>query len=155
MINSRKFDQSLHRSWQAELVSENNRYWQFTGVFEQQIVHSELGTIRRGTISHEFYWKRKYFSVFRFHEPDGELRFFYCNINEPPRLNGNILDFVDLDIDILVGKDLGVRILDLDEYQANSRRFKYPQSLKQKVDMSIDELLGMIETRSFPFDFPI
>lgn len=152
-INSRKFDGRLHRSWQAELLEETADYRLFVGEFSDEIIHSKLGVIRRGTVSYEYYWKNHWYSVFRFHEPDGELRNFYCNVNQPPTISDYVLDYIDLDIDVLVQKDFSFEVLDLDEFEAHSKLFNYSEILKANVRKSLYTLLKLIRSRQFPFDF--
>ncbi|MBX7172974.1 MAG: DUF402 domain-containing protein [Pyrinomonadaceae bacterium] len=151
-INSRKFDYSIHKSWTCELISENSELLTFLGEFDREINHPQLGIIRRGTLSYEYYWKYEYFNIFRFHEPEGNLKFYYCNINLPPKFENDVLDYVDLDIDILVKKDLSYQILDIEEFEENAIRFEYSKELKTKIDKTIEQLAGMIRQRDFPFD---
>lgn len=152
-INSRKFDGEIARSWQADLIARNGSLLIFCGVFEREIRHDHLGVIRRGTVSYEFYWLDRYYNIFRFHEPDGSFRNFYCNINLPPVFNDRVLDYIDLDIDLLVFKDLSYKVLDEDDFKAHSEIFSYPQDLITKVRQSLEALLNLLENRSFPFDF--
>jgi len=152
-INSRKFDGKLHRSWQAELLAKNNILLEFVGEFEEEVTHSQLGVIRRGTISFEFYWLKRWYNVFRFHEPDGTLRNFYCNVNTLPKFNNGILDYIDLDVDIVVWKDFSHQILDVEEFEANSRKYNYPNAVREKVRDNLNELISMIDNRVFPFDY--
>jgi uncharacterized protein len=152
-INSRKFDGSIHRSWQAEILSETDELLTFVGEFERQINHLHLGVIRPKTLSYEFYWKNQWFNVFRFHEPEGDLRNYYCNINLPPVFDGSVLDYIDLDIDVLVWKDYSFEILDLDEFETHALKYNYSAELRRRVDASVKELLQRIESRAFPFDY--
>lgn len=152
-INSRKYDGKIHRSWKAELLEETAELLLLVGEFNSEVKHSKLGVIRRGTISYEFYWKNEWFNVFRFHEPDGDLRNFYCNVNRPPRFENGVLDYIDLEIDILVRRDFSFEILDLDEYEESSRKFDFPSEVKYKVEESLNKLLQMIKEKKFPFDF--
>jgi protein associated with RNAse G/E len=154
-INSRKFDNKIHRSWKAELIEQSDSLLLFVGEFEKEVTHSNLGVIRRGTVSYEFYWLDRWYNIFRFHEPDGALRNFYCNINLPPRFAGDVLDYVDLDIDILVWKDFRYEILDADEFAENSEKYNYSQNLKQTVDSNVKELIRLIENRQYPFNLEI
>ena len=101
-INSRKFDGSIRRSWECELLSIDGSQLVFGGEFLEDIDHPELGLIRRGTISRESYWTDRWYNVFQFQEADGNLRNYYCNINMPPVLSERVLDYVDLDIDVVV-----------------------------------------------------
>lgn len=156
VINSRKFDNKIHRSWEAEIISTDNSLLEFVGAFEKEIVHPSLGVIRRDTVSYEFYWLDRWYNIFRFHEPNkqiGDLRNFYCNINMPPTFNNNVLDYVDLDIDILVRKDFTYEILDLDEFEENTKTYSYSDDLRFKAEAALNELISMIENRIFPFDY--
>ncbi len=154
-INSRKFDGTIHRTWTANLVERKDKLLSFIGKFEKEINHSKLGLIGRGTISYEFYWLDGWFNIFRFHEPDGSLRNFYCNVNMPPRFENKVLDYIDLDIDVLVWKDFSVEILDTDEFTENSKKYEYSVEIKNKTTESLRKILELIENRSFPFDIKI
>lgn len=154
-INSRKFDGAIHKSWKVKLIEQNDSLLKFVGEFEKEINHPHLGVIRPGTVSYEFYWLDCWFNVFRFHELDGRLRNFYCNLNVPPTFENNILDYVDLDIDVLVWKDFTVKILDLDEFEENSRKFNYSPEIKDNARLSLKKILELIGNRDFPFDIKI
>lgn len=151
-INSRKFDGAIHKTWTAELVEQKNPLLILIGEFEKEIKHSHLGVIGRGTISYEFYWLGGWFNVFRFHEPDGSLRNFYCNLNMPPQFQNNVLDYVDLDIDVLIWKDFSIEILDLDEFAANSKKFNYSKEINERTKEALKTILKLYATREFPFN---
>ena len=152
IIKSRKFDNKINKSWTADLIKKENSLLVFLGIFELEVKHNFLGVIRPGTISYEYYWLDKWFNVFRFHEPDGEFRNFYCNINMPPTFENGILDYIDLDIDVIVWKDFSPIILDQDEFKENTFTYNYPDNILLKTKAAIDELLTTIEDRNFPFD---
>jgi len=152
-INSRKFDGQIKRSWKAELIAEKDSLLEFVGEFEKKVAHSHLGVIERNTVSYEFYWLNRWYNVFRFHEPDGSFRNFYCNLNMPPTFENKVLDYVDLDIDILVWKDFSYEILDSNEFVENSRTYSYPNDLQANVQVALNELIQMIENKIFPFDY--
>ncbi len=151
-INARKFDFSIHRTWKCNLIEETANYWLFVGKFQTEVKHSKLGIIKAGTISYEYYFKDKWFNIFRFHEPNGELRNYYCNINQPPKFENNTLNFVDLDIDVLVWADFNVEILDLEEFEQNREKFGYSTELISKTLETLDEVLEIVRLKQFPFD---
>jgi uncharacterized protein len=150
-IYSRKFDGKIHRSWKAELVEKKNNLLLFVGIFENEVRHSKLGVIRRGTVSYEYYWLDRWFSIFRFHEPEGDLRNYYCNVNMPPKFENDCLDYIDLDVDILLWKDFSLEILDLEEFEQNKIIYGYSEDLILKTYKTLNELQEMIRLRSFPF----
>lgn len=150
-INARKLDGRIHRSWEASLIHMHESLLVFEGVFTSGVDHPELGVIRPGTVSIEYYWLDRWFNVFRFAEPDGTLRCFYCNVNMPPAFGAGVLDYVDLDIDILWTPGESPKILDLDEFEANQNLLGYSGEILQKARCTVDEVLAMIERLDFPF----
>ena len=152
-INSRKLDGKIHKSWEAELLEERDSLLVFVGEFEKEVRHPNLGVIRRGTISYEFYWLDRWFNIFRFHQPDGSLRNFYCNINMPPILENDVLNYVDLDLDILVWKDSSFEILDQEEFLVNASIYQYSDEIKFNVETGVLEVLELLNKREFPFNF--
>ena len=120
--------------------------------FDQAIEHDLLGTISSGTVSIEYYWLDRWYNVFRFLGPDGGLRNFYCNINRPPDYDGFTLSYVDLDVDVAVSPDFSFRVLDLDEFERNATRYRYPLELRENVYRAVNDLLSLIKTRTFPFN---
>lgn len=151
-INSLKFDRSISRSWSAELLDQNNSYLKLVGKFEKEVVHPDLGIIRPGTLSYEFFWFNEWFNIFQFHEPNGEFRNFYCNLSLPPEFHKNFINYVDLDIDILIRKDFSFEILDEDEFLYNSEKYNYPEEINIRIRESINKISELLAQRRFPFD---
>jgi len=152
-ICARKFDGRLHREWEARLVEQDGSLVVVEGVFAEEIRHPQLGVIAPGTHSTEYYWTNRWYSIFRFREPAGALRNYYCNINLPAEFDGQILTFIDLDIDVLVAPDFSLRILDEDEFAANAALYHYPAVVRDAVPRALAELLDIIERRDYPFDW--
>ena len=84
---------------------------------------------------------------------EGATRLFYCNVNMPPKLEGDRLTYVDLDIDMLVQPDLSYQVLDLEEFEINAVRYGYPPQVREQAQEAVNELTSMIISRQFPFDF--
>lgn len=149
-INSRKYDQSIRRSWLCELIDQADGLMVFAGTFDQDVTHPDLGHITRGTTSYEYYWLDRWYNIFRFHEPDGSFRNYYCNISMPPSIAGDVVDYVDLDIDIVVWPDATFEILDESEFVENAALFNYPESVRLNVSAALGELLSMIRNNQLP-----
>ena len=147
-INSRKYDGTIRRSWTCRFVSQEDSLFIFEGEFEFAVSHPDLGQIAPGTRSLEYYWLDRWYNVFRFFEPTGEFRNLYCNINMPPTLSESVLDYVDLDIDILVWPDENIIILDESDFEENAVKFKYPTELREQARRAFDELQRLLRERS-------
>lgn len=150
-VISRNFDNSARKKWTAELVTVAPPLIELVGTFTEQLEHSELGLIRAGTLSTEYYWLDRWYNIFRFDDPSGEFLFFYCNICLPPTFADAVLDYVDLDIDVIVKPQNGVLILDREEFDQNCVRYGVPDETRQGAFGALDELLALIERRDFPF----
>lgn len=151
-INSLKYDLSIRRSWQAELIEQSGDLLVLAGVFDRDVDHPELGLIPSGTVSQEYYWLDRWYNIFRFLTPKGNLRNYYCNVNMPPCFLDNVLDYVDLDIDVLVWPDASHAVLDMDEFEENAAQFSYPADVRTKALASLNELIDLKERKIFPFD---
>jgi uncharacterized protein len=149
-VNSRKLDGTIRRSWNCELVEDLGSLMTFVGKFDEDVRHPDLGHIKKGTVSYEYYWRDRWYSIFRFHEPSGSLRNFYCNINMPPRFENGVLDYIDLDIDVVVWPDFSYVILDRDDFEQNASLLNYSSEVKEKVEATLNELLELIESRYLP-----
>ncbi|HEU5460461.1 MAG TPA: DUF402 domain-containing protein [Pyrinomonadaceae bacterium] len=146
-----KYDGREHRRWPARIAKTVGPLVVLDAVFDEEIEHDLLGKVSSGTISTEYYWLDRWYNVFRFSSPDQVLQKFYCNINAPPQFDGSVLSYIDLDIDVLVEPDLTYRILDEDDFEQNARRYGYPEAVQVNARRALAELIGLIESRSFPF----
>ena len=151
LVRACKYDGSEHRSWPAQVLREEGPLIVLDARFSDEISHDVLGTIAIGTHSLEYYWLDCWYNVFRFAQPDGELRNYYCNVNVPPAFDGETLSYVDLDLDILVQPDFSYQILDVVDFEANVKRYGYPVEVQTNARRAVDELVKMIQTREFPF----
>lgn len=137
-----KFDGTERRTWTARVAQHDGPLIVLDAVFDEEIKHDLLGTIAAGTISKEYYWLDRWYNVFRFSDR------FYCNVTQPPSFDGAVLTYVDLDVDVLVESDFSYKILDLEDFE----NYSYPADVKDKARQALEELLELVETRSFPFN---
>jgi protein associated with RNAse G/E len=152
VVSVRKYDGAEHRRWPARIAKIERPLLVLDAVFDEEIEHDLLGTISPGTISTEYYWLDRWYNVFRFSDPNGNLKNFYCNVNEPPSFDGRVLSYVDLDIDVLVAPDLTYKILDVGDFEENARRYDYPNDVQVNARQALTEVIELIEARAFPFN---
>jgi uncharacterized protein len=153
VVRSCKHDGRLQRSWPARVARREGSLIVLDAFFAEEVRHALIGTIEAGTLSTEFFWTDRWYSVFRFEAPDGRLLKFYCNINTPPTIEPGVLTFVDLDVDVLVEPDYSYEVLDEDEFERHEELYQYPAAYRVNVQEALDELRHLIEYRRFPFSF--
>jgi uncharacterized protein len=70
----------------------------------------------------------------------------------PPTMTDDVVDFVDLDVDLIVWPDGGYELLDLDDLERNSVKYAYPEEIKAKVLKEAEILIQAASASQFPFD---
>lgn len=143
-VNSRKYDGSIRRSWQCEFVAGGQDHIDLVGFFHEGVDHPDLGRIEKGTISRERFYLNRWYNYFIFERPAGTLRNYYINICMPPNVGDGVIDYVDLDIDVIVWPDGRIVTLDLDEFEANGARFLYPSEVRKRALRTLAEVQGLI-----------
>jgi protein associated with RNAse G/E len=140
-VNARKYDGKIRRSWMGSLVSSNDNLVTLLARFSEDVEHNDLGHIRAGTVSVEHFWTDRWYNVFHFREPDGSEKAFYANIAMPATFAADCINYIDLDIDVILWPDGRVDVLDRDDFEENSVKYGYPVDVKNAVERSLDELL--------------
>jgi uncharacterized protein len=69
----------------------------------------------------------------------------------PPKFDGQVLSYIDLDIDVLVEPDWSFSVLDVDDFENNIKLYNYPVEIQHHARQAVIELITLIETRAFPF----
>lgn len=150
-VHSCKHDGRVRRSWPARIARRENSLIVLEAFFAEEVRHTLIGTIEAGTLSTEFFWTDRWYSVFRFQTPAGRLLKFYCNLNTPPTLESGVLTFIDLDVDVLVQPDFTFEVLDEDEFERHAEYYRYPEIYRSHVQEALEELRHLIQNRRFPF----
>jgi uncharacterized protein len=146
-----KYDGSESRRWKATIARKEGPMIVLDAEFDYDVQHHLLGEIPRGTRTIEYYWLGCWYNVFQFLNNEGRTRLYYCNVSAPPKLEGDVLSYVDLDIDLLVQPDLSYQLLDAEEFETNAERWSYSAETRRQALASVAELESMIERRQFPF----
>ena len=152
LIRALRYDKTPAKSWECIEIAREGSLIVFRGEFDREITHDQIGTIEKGTVSLEYYWLDRWYNVFRFLSPAGSHRCFYCNINMPPKIDGDTLEYVDLDLDVYVGAEGEIKVLDREEFAENSRKFSYPAEIVRTAESALGELLRHIASGDFPFE---
>ena len=146
-----KYDGSESRRWTATIARTEGPMIVLDAEFDCDVQHHLLGEILRGTRTVEYYWLDRWFNVFQFLDNEGGTRLYYCNVGAPPKVEGDVLSYVDLDLDLLVQPDLCYQLLDTEEFATNAERWSYSAETRRQAAASVAELESMIRKRQFPF----
>jgi protein associated with RNAse G/E len=101
------------------------------------------------------YWPDRWYNVIRLEEPGRGLNGFYCNVATPVQFDGESLRYIDLQLDVRVfvsEAEWTYTVLDADEFEEARKRYAYPDDLIVRCRQAVDEIIALVEARSFPFE---
>ncbi len=149
-IHAKKYDERVRKIWTGGVLSESDELVVMVARFEKTVKHNDLGVIEEGTVSFEHFWLDRWYNVFRFHRPDGTLLAHYVNIAMPAEIDGDVLSYIDLDIDVIRWADGSVEVLDRDDFEKNQVKYSYPPDVIDAVERALLEVLALIEKGELP-----
>lgn len=76
---------------------------------------------------------------------------YYCNLASPPYRYGDILTYIDYDLDVVVLTDGTVQELDRDEFLRHKEEYRYGETVEARIENGMQELLESIAGKEFPF----
>ncbi len=99
-----------------------------------------------------YFWRDRWFNVFRLSRPRCGIALWYCNVTTPPRLEGNRLSYIDLDLDVSVRPDGCIELLDSDEFEAHRQHYGYPEDVVRNAREAAQSVAKLARKGEFPFD---
>jgi uncharacterized protein len=97
-----------------------------------------------------FFLPGKWYNIVALLEEEG-IR-YYCNVASPFYQSGNVLTYIDYDLDVIMNQRGDIHILDEDEYNKHRKLYHYSQAVEEKVKLGLGELLELVKQRQDPFD---
>ncbi len=91
-------------------------------------------------------------NVAAIYESKGAFKFWYCDVSMPCVLVGDVLSYVDLDLDLIAYADGTYRVDDEDEFLTHQREYNYPTEIVERARTELAALIAAHAARTFPFD---
>jgi hypothetical protein len=135
----------------VKLNIQGKETWRYPGLIVQQAgsrIILEAFFDREDTIFHgmplcrgdrfvETYYTDRWYNIFEIYSrADGSLRGWYCNVSTPARLDGEMLTYHDLALDLLVFPDGRQIVLDEDEFSS----LELPVGDRERALSALNEL---------------
>ena len=77
--------------------------------------------------------------------------FYYCNIASPYIIDGNIIKYIDYDLDLRIFPDGTFKVLDKNEYRYHKITMRYSEEIDIIVQDSLNKLIENKNINAFPF----
>jgi protein associated with RNAse G/E len=155
IVRAANYEGSDHWVHPASLIHDDGQL-QVTRTETGTEIKTETGIYVSPYKTNAHYWHERWFNVIRLEVPEQGLYGYYCNIAQPLPFDGETIRYVDLQLDVIVRAVEGGRLThwlaDEDEFEAAREQFSYAPKLIERCYDAVDELVALIESRSFPFE---
>ncbi|WP_054026463.1 DUF402 domain-containing protein [Bacillus sp. FJAT-28004] len=157
VIKSFKHNGHIHRIWQQnwlvpdELLADRHKEESIKVLINRQTpIQESDGKIWISRVpAVSFFIPGQWFNVVALLE-DGGVR-YYCNIASPLFLQGDVLTYIDYDLDVIRTVDGGRSVVDQDEYEMHKTAYHYPKMVEDKVQVGLEALLLRMDQGQSPF----
>lgn len=156
-IKSFKHDGQLHRMWYENWLLSSDCIHPKHAQEQPQILINSQTRIREANGKEwtskipaiSFFLPQQWYNIVALIETTG-IR-YYCNVASPFYKQGNIITYIDYDLDVIVRSDGAYYIVDKDEYETHRKKYRYSAIVERKVNDGLSELLKRIEAGAAPF----
>ncbi|MFC0215589.1 DUF402 domain-containing protein [Paenibacillus chartarius] len=77
---------------------------------------------------------------------------YYCNVASPPYVTGNVLTYIDYDLDVILLPNGDVQVVDEEEYERHRIHYHYSEAVHLKVQRGLEAVLQRIGEGAAPFN---
>lgn len=148
-IESFKHDHSLHRIWDKTTLIHSSDAVVIGGNDRVKVIEADGREWRTREPAICTFGRGQWFNTIAMIREDGI--YYYCNIGSPFSLKGQLLSYIDYDLDVKVFPDMTYTILDEEEFLLHSRQMNYPPEVIQRVQGALQEVLEWVRLRRGPF----
>ena len=151
LLRATKFDGAAHWIQPFRVVSDDGTLL-VTEYRARTPIYTSRGEFRSPYDSRVYFWRDRWYNVFRLSRPGCSLALWYCNVTTPPTLEGTQLNYVDLDLDVAVRPDGCIDLLDQDEFDLHQRTYGYPTDVIRAAEEAAGQVTRLARQNGFPFN---
>ena len=146
-----------------KLNLNGEQVWSYAGVVLERGAHHvrlearfnhetrDLGytVFEKGDRFVEWHFGDRWYNIFEIHARDNDrIKGWYCNVTKPATLEDGAVSAIDLALDVWIGPDGSIRVLDEDEFAA----LDLAEADRRAALDALEELRSMARERRPPFD---
>ena len=141
-IVSRKYDASFRFRLEVDLLYESPTVLLGMGRPGRLVTRRDSEN-RPDNWSLEYLPLNKPYNIVSVFDLDGSIQYHFCNVLTAPVLDGRLLSYVDLDLDVVVWPDGTHEVQDRDEFEENAKLMRYPDEMRALAEDAARELMEM------------
>jgi protein associated with RNAse G/E len=117
VIKKNTLNQEIWR-YQGTLLHRDDESLTLVAFFDRQDKLIDGMRFCKGDRFVETYYSKRWYNIFEIHARENDqLCGWYCNITQPAQIDGNMISYIDLALDLLVFPDGRQVVLDREEYE--------------------------------------
>jgi protein associated with RNAse G/E len=156
-IKSFKHNGHLHRMWMENwlvpphsLISEHAQESMMVFINNQTKIQEADGKEWVSRIPGvSFFIPKQWYNIVALLEGNG-IR-YYCNVASPAYCSGNVITYIDYDLDVIVMPNGNVQIVDQEEFEQHKSLYNYSDIVVEKAEHGLQTLLQRIRGKKAPF----
>lgn len=114
-----------------------------------KLIENDGRSHRTKEIAILFFYKKEWYNILAQLKKYG--LFYYCNIASPYIIDGNIIKYIDYDLDLRIFPDGNFKVLDKNEYRYHKITMRYSDEIDVIVQDSLNKLIDKKNNNAFPF----
>jgi protein associated with RNAse G/E len=150
LIHCYKHNGEIHRTWDEAIVIKETDEYLVCGNDCVKVTEDDGRSHRTKEPAIMIFYKKHWFNIIAQLKEYG--LFYYCNIASPYLIDGNIIKYIDYDLDLRVFPDGGYRVLDKNEYKYHKKIMHYSDDLDLILKNELAILIDMKKKNEGPFD---
>jgi protein associated with RNAse G/E len=143
-----KFDGTAKPSWHGDLVDSVDDRWLV--VFFERPAYAIRGEAVAYAL--QFYGMRQPLSILVCFDDAGNVMEWQCDAGLPARISGRVIEFTDLDLDVMVNPNGTYYVRDLEEFEARRVAMGYSEEAIQAAWKGVALALVLVRRKRYPFD---
>ena len=151
LLRATKYDGTAHWIQPFRVVSDDGTLL-VTQYRARTPIYTSRGEFRSPYDSRVYFWRDRWYNIFRLSRPGCPLALWYCNVTTPPVFDGCQIGYVDLDLDVAVKANGLIELLDEDEFAEHQRAYDYPAHVIANAEQAARDVSELARRRGFPFD---
>lgn len=150
LLRAIKYDGTAHWIQPFSVVSDDGTLL-IASYKARTPIYTSRGEFRSPYDSLVYFWRDRWYNVFRLSRPGCPLALWYCNITTPASYDGQHIGYVDLDLDVTVRPNGCIELLDEDEFDEHQVLYAYPDDVIAKARQAADDVMELARTNAYPF----
>ena len=150
-VTVRKLDLNGDQIWSYSgfILERGPEHVRLEARFSRETMELGYTTFERGDRFVEWFFADRWYNIFEVHSAkDDRIKGWYCNVTKPAYIDDSTVSAVDLALDVWIGTDGSILVLDEDEFVT----LNLTEVDRQAALKALEELKELARLRHAPFD---